>query len=356
MPLRNLTFVNIVQMSKLPTAGEYGIDNVLDLVTNIYGLSVERRNDEAFFRCVSHSPDYHPSCSVNLVTGYYSCFSCGVGGDIISLGARALNKTKLQVASLVCPTDPQSILTRLSRILESKKIYERFENKTKTIEVPPLDSYDDGPMTYLHRRGFHDETLAHFQVRFVRKQRLRTKNGNKMMISFAIAIPIFDEGVHVGWEYRKTEKSPSWMPKTLYTPGISLGPILFGMHNHPTTVVTEGPLDAMFVHQSAFPCVATFGVSNIHHPKKVSRLCSFKSLILFGDRDEAGVKFVHNLHDLTSDKVYSRIARYRRDWAGKDPNELTQDQVRSAIKDAIPYHHWVMRHNMLNHSLINKGS
>lgn len=347
----------------LPTAEEYGIVNILDVVTEIYGIEVaeirrKHGSSEAFFRCVSHKPDNNPSCSVNLKTGYFRCFSCGTGGDIISLGAKALNKTRLEVAALHM-SNVDDIARKVEAVLKAKATYDArryaIETHHELFPFPPLDEYTDQPMDYMYDRGFDQHTLDSFQVKFVWKGKVLTRRGNLMTLFRSIAVPVFDEfHAHAGWLYRATPKSPDWQPRYLYTPGMQVASILFGYTQAYAAsgplVVTEGPLDAMWVSQCGYRTVATFGSSNVQNAHKINLLLNalnlHDSLILFGDRDEAGARFVHKLYDLTANHASCKIFRYRSGWNGTDANSLTAEQVRWGIDHAIPYHDWIIRNNL----------
>lgn len=56
-----------------------------DFYANFFGKFRKASNgDWAMVRCCFHSPDKHPSLSVNFKTGAFCCFSCEVkGGSII---------------------------------------------------------------------------------------------------------------------------------------------------------------------------------------------------------------------------------------------------------------------------------
>lgn len=337
---------------KLTTADEFGIDDVVRIVTDIYKIEVTVRHDEAFFKCVVHS-DHNPSCSINTKTGYWHCFSCGAGGDILSLGSKALGKTRLQVASTLSPTDPKAVLSQIQRMTNAKRQGENREPKT-SVEIPQPEAYQDGPFDFMYRRGFTDQTLHMFGVRYVNRTRIRTKNNKRMGISHCIAIPIYEEdGTLIGWVYRKTSKSPDWQPRYLYTPGVLLTEVVFGLNliapylrSHSEFCVTEGPIDAMWMTQCGYDGVATFGSGNVTNPKKIGKLMSAQSIVICGDRDDAGVEFVHKLGGLTTLQKPTRVFRYQTSWRGTDPNSLTPAQVVSGVTNAIPFTTWEIRNTL----------
>lgn len=56
----------------------------LKQVVEYYGYKVDRKG---WFLCPFHS-DTHPSCSINPRKGYFNCFVCDAGGDLITFTAK----------------------------------------------------------------------------------------------------------------------------------------------------------------------------------------------------------------------------------------------------------------------------
>jgi DNA primase len=173
-----------------------------------------------------------------------------------------------------------------------------------------------------------------------------------MLLKNTICIPIVDwQGEIVSWCFRATEDSPSYQPRYFYTTGRSHATYLFGEYQAriaevTEVVVTEGPIDAMWLWQAGMAGVAMFGTGNAANPTKVEKLSDFAKVTLFGDRDDAGAGFVGTLGSLLVRQTSCSVAKYRKGWAGTDPNTLTLTQVRWAVDHALPYHQWEMQNSL----------
>jgi len=332
---------------KPKTAAELGIGDVRQVIDEVYILDYEIRSGEAHFICPSHD-DKKPSAHVNLVTGYWNCWSCQGGGDIISLGCAILKKKRLAVEAALIPREPDAIRAAIVRTVEARRAVQTPDKDTQTKDrVADPDEYDVRPMDYMYNRGFTQDTLDKYGVRYVHRTSVKTRSNKDMTIYHSVAVPIYDESGAklLSWCYRSTPDSAEHQPRYFYLAGTSTADLLFGhhlTHDSHTVVVTEGPLDSMFVSQAGHPAVALFGASNNRSLVKIGKLAEFRKVVIFGDRNEAGINFSISTGKLLSDQTSVSVARYRRTWVGNDPNTLTEDQVRYAVEHAIPYRAWMM--------------
>lgn len=330
--------------ANLLTAAQLGVENVHDLVRDVFQLQVEVRGDEAYFLCPVH-PDRKPSASVNLKTGWWSCWSCSAGGDIIHLGTKVLKQSRIIVETSLNPTDADSRRTAIMRSCEALRRREEPESRNEHVvdRVQSPSEFDNTPMDYMHSRGFKNSTLVKFGIKYVRRTYVRTRKGKTMKLRKSIAIPLHDvDGELVSWCFRATPQSNDFQPRYFYTTGGPISEILFAEHlldeNKPV-VVTEGAIDAMWIDQAGYQATAVLGASNAN-PIKADRLSDFRRVVIFGDRNAAGIKFVGRLGLLLAPHTSVSIARYRPSWGGADPNELSVQQVSDAIERAIPIHEW----------------
>lgn len=327
---------------KLLTADQFGITDVLDVVQNVYQMEVDIRGDEAYFLCPAHE-DHKPSASVNLKTGYWACWSCSTSGDIIHLGTKVLKMSRMLVETSLSPSDPDSKRLAAVRSLEALKRNRTVQEKDVVVDrIQDPSEFDDEPLTYMRARGFRNRTLRKFGIKFVDSTRVRTKNDKTITIENSIAIPLHDsEGELAGWCFRATPSSPGWQPRYFYTAGSKISDLLFAEHLlvDNAVVLTEGAIDAMWIMQAGFQATAVLGASNAN-VAKADRLSDFRKVVIFGDRNAAGIKFVERMGMLLSSHTSVRVCRYRRSWQGNDPNELTAEQVSAAILRAVPFHEW----------------
>lgn len=296
----------------MPSATELGVESVQDTLTSLFGLEGVLRGDEYDIHCPDPKHvDSSPSCGVSLKTGYWNCFSCGVGGDLAALGARVLGRKRKDVIDLLRPSTPEALLSAVQRKIAAVTMPSSRRAKKASLVLP--GPYEDGPLDEVLARDFDEATLRRWGVRFVPEQMLVGKNG-EFTIRDSIAIPIRDEDSRLlAWCYRATKASPSWQPRYLYTPGVELSELWFGLqHNGPRKVqditIAEGALDAMWVSQCGFPALALLGSKM--GDRKVLRLQSYRSVTLFADRDSAGAQWIDRIGGMLGSKMPVRVVLY----------------------------------------------
>jgi DNA primase len=323
-------------------AAEMGIASVLDVVTQMFSIEGTERGDEYEMMCPHPAhDDARPSGSVNLITGLWHCFSCGRGGDLISLGSLVLGKSRADVEEALKPNTPEALLT----ILRGKLAHAaRAVTPRKLPTVPAPELYADGPLDSLTERGFRLETLRRWGVRYVSSERLEGKKGSFNIFS-SVAIPIrTDSGKLIAWCYRRTPQSADWQPRYLYTTGEELiRETWFGMDRHRNArdiVVVEGALDAMWCDQAGIPAVALLGSDMGRN--KLLRLQGYRSVTLLGDRDAGGVAAVTRLGATLGTLVPLRVATYASWMRAADPQELSPVDLEIALERAKPWAEWVM--------------
>lgn len=320
----------------MPLARDLGIDSVLDVVTNTFHIEGEERGTEYYFPCISPDhTDHRPSCSVNLDTGLFFCFSCGAGGDLLALGSLALGVPKAHVERMLVasPTQPGYM----------ERLWRRIEKHLQREPIPQVEElpgpYGPEPLDYLRQRGYNDATLRRWGCRHVKQQRFTGPNGDYVIRNY-IAIPVINHlQVQLGWCYRAI--NPYTVPRYLYTPGMKIKEIWFGSHLHhdkDKIVIVEGALDCMWLDQCGYPTLAMLGSAPSEN--KVNWLKRFGTVTIFADRDAAGAQAVLRIGKSLQGRVGLWVARYPRYVEGKDPQDLEQVDVEIAIERAIPYVMW----------------
>lgn len=335
----------------MPSATDFGVDSVVEVVEQIYGLEGREIGDEYVILCPD--PDHNdtsPSCSVNTATGYYHCLSCGIGGDLAALGAVVLNQPREAVEALLRPDTPEGMLLalqrRVARLVAPVK-------RSRPLEVP--DHQDRGDFSELLARQFTEESLEKWGIRYVKEQEFIGSRGEPYSIRESIAIPVrTSRGDLAGWCYRRTVASPGWQPRYLYTSGMAVSELWFGVpqpHVSQTAIV-EGALDAIWLDQCGVPALALLGSKM--GDRKIKWLKKYDSVILIPDRDVAGVRWCQRVADDIGTSVPVRIGQYR-EWMisksdptkrASDPEELTPTDVEIVVATAVPYLVW--RHDILD--------
>jgi DNA primase len=310
--------------------------DVLPILTDVFNIEGELRGKEFYIHCPNPGHvDRSPSCSVSVESGLWHCFACGVGGDLYKLGQIILGYTPGEVKELLKPKSAESLLRSVQSRL-SKLTYR--ERKTK-IELP--GPYESGPLGELRSRGFSQETLRRWGVRYVTWEKLRGHKG-PFNIQKSFAIPIRNEdGKLEAWCYRRSAESPQWQPKYVYTPGTDLTRMWYGLEHHSqagTIVVVEGALDAMWLDQCGIPALAMLGSQPSE--QKILRLQNYRQVLLLGDCDAAGAIAVERIGKVLANRVGVRVARYPKWCNAKDPQELHPVDVEVVLAQAVSWAEW----------------
>ena len=270
--------------------------------------------------CPFHTNASTPAFYINKHTGLWTCFNptCGKHGSLKDLMAHYGDKKIVreyevdEIEELLKFSDDEKEDTSWGDVLESIQLdYDTDIHK----------------ISYLLDRGFTKETLKYFEVSFSEK-----KN--------RIVIPVRDHHFKVvGFVGRTTNEDV--IPKYLNSKGLPKKTILFNLNNakkYDVGIVTEGPLDAMKVHQAGFPnVVASFG-ANITERQIALLREYFQKIIVFSDNDIAGFSMRRNIISMAGDIdveyiVYPDDGIYA-DKPPKDPGDLTDSAMLRAVTDA----------------------
>lgn len=328
----------------MPRAGALGVNDVQAIAEGLFKLDGRAEGDEYRFLCPNPQHlDSDPSCSVNLDSGYWHCFVCGVGGDFAALGCITLGKQREEVLELLKPASVEGLVHVVRNKLAA------INSRTKRPEPPPPlgGPYEPGPLSSLRARGFELPTLRKWGVRFCEEQELIGHKG-PFTIRNSIAIPIKDEnGTLLAWCYRRTDSSPPWQPRYLYDREVSH--LWFGMDQHPSgdVCIVEGALDDIWLDQQDIPGLGLLGAGMAGGKRslqsKVSRLQRYKSIILIGDRDSGGEAWVRLIGNALGERMPVWVATYSSWMYGRDPQELPGLDLELMIVRAKPWSRWRMR-------------
>ena len=350
----------------MATAEELGIEDVLDLLTNTFGIEGDLHRGSFRMRCPNPDhPDNNPSASVRLEDGIFNCFSCDAKGDLIDLGHLVLGTPKRGIMEMLRPASTDAKRAALHKRLEARrKAVEAVpaSRHRHSISVPTEGSYEDGPLDYLKARGFNGRTLRKFGVRFAPLVTLYRTEHDGERRSFelhnAIAIPILSEtGDCLAWCYRATDDSQGWFRKTryIYTPEVqdTLNQTWFGLHlvsDSQEITICEGALDAIWCWQNGIPALAILG-SQVKQHSKISKLRVFRKVTLLTDKDLSGITTAYNLGEaLQSVGTPVSVCRYQR-WMlsrtgeqAKDAQDLCGVDLELVHARAIPFSIWKRGH------------
>lgn len=338
------------------TAIDYGVEDVREVVAEVFRLEFIDLGRELTLHCPN--PDHNdskPSCSINSITGLWNCFSCEAGGDIADLGALVLHQTLNQVSAVLSPHTPEARLAALKRRVERLSERAAPVSPSEPVRVPRKRAARF-PIDALMERQFTYEQQKRWDIAWITEQKLQGSQ-KEFNVTSSIGIPIKDsDSTLQAWCYGATRESASWQPKYLYTPGVEINELWFGLQHHTDAehiTVVEGALDAMWADQCGVPALALLGSKM--GDKKIRWLQRYKSVTLMPDRDQAGLKWAVRVGDALVERVPVRVAQYRPwmlrkrpvadgSWPeAKDPEDLRPIDLEIMLATASPYMMWRRR-------------
>jgi DNA primase len=342
-----------------------------DLLTVVGGRTQLRRSGSRWMgRCPFHE-ERTPSFSVSPEKGFYYCFGCQRGGDLISFvqetenvdfgGAVEWLADRFGVALEYEESSPQAEAKRA----RSKRLYDLLDQAASFFERYLWESQAGGPARdYLAGRGLREEACREFRLGLslggttltrkalekgfspddLRAAGLSNARGADYFTQ-RLMFPLADaRGRVVGFQARRLREDDPLRGKYVNSPEGDLfrkSDLLYGLHLSRTAiaregraVVVEGNTDVIALRQIGFePVVASMGTALTEgHLKELRRLTN--RLVLCFDGDAAGEAATLRGMELAAGRGFElRIVTLP---PGLDPADLAAE-LESFVRDARPY-------------------
>lgn len=294
--------------------------DITDVISGYVNLKKAGRNLVGL--CPFHN-EKTPSFSVSSENGFFHCFGCGVGGDVITFIKRIENldyvdavKFLAQRAGMSVPEDNKNEgLTRLrSRIYEANREAARFYHK---MLYTPEGSK---ALEYFRSRQLSEKTIIHFGLGYSPRSRFELVNylkskgftDNELIqanlanksergylfdrFSDRVMFPIMDlRGNVIAFGGRiMSDLKPKYL-NTSDTPAFNKSRNLFALQfaknkANGQLILVEGYMDVIALHQAGFEnAIATLGTALTQEQATViKRYCD--EVVICYDADEAGQK------------------------------------------------------------------
>lgn len=294
--------------------------NIADVIGSYVNLKKAGRNLVGL--CPFHN-EKTPSFSVSSENGFFHCFGCGVGGDVITFIKRIENldyidavKLLAQRAGMTVPEDnsSQGMMQLRNRIYEANREAARFFHKVL------YSPEGKNGLEYLRGRGLTEKTIIHFGLGYSPKSRFELVNYLKKKgftaseivqanlanrsdrgylfdrFSDRVMFPIIDlRGNVIGFGGRiMSDIKPKYL-NTSDTPAFNKSRNLFALQfaknkAQGQLILVEGYMDVIALHQAGFEnAVATLGTALTQEQATViKRYCD--EVVICYDADEAGQK------------------------------------------------------------------
>lgn len=327
----------------------FGPDQTLAILNEI-GVDVVSDTDEVWMAlCPFHGNLNTPAFAVNKTNGTFFCFndSCGASGNMLSLVVNVTKKSIFGAERIIARGRANGIVD-LNQVLKKAMEDEPMPTMPQsTIDVMKgLFWKSQQAREYMAGRGFTDETMLHYEIGYSNKQR-------------SIAVPMHDAmGNPVGVVGRSIVNKRFHNSKKL-----PRKETLWNLHRakrEPRVVITEATFDAMRVWQATgIEAVACLGSSfSEYHATQLKKY--FTQVIIMTDDDQkltinancrvckndgarecrghnTGLKLGRQIAKAASglSVSWAHLDSLKRYDGMKDAGDMTDDQIRYAIRHAI---------------------
>jgi DNA primase len=333
-----------------------GFIDVENLIDQLSIGPFTRAGDELTMSCPlpSHGGvDNNPSFSINESKKVYNCFICG-GGDLADLVAKLKgvsrdNAKKLVRESTSFPSDPQSFIERVERI-----IYFTPDIQVKT-DTP---IYNEGliypwylkacggeGLDYFNRRGITGATIDKLWLGYDpehhRKYKEKFTGEVRQHIGPAAIIPVYHEGYLVGWQERWIDPKPEGIPKYTNTDHLprksvvyNIGSITLSRTHFDAVIVVEAPLTAAYLESNGFVAVATFGTEA--NAEQIQQLRRLKRVLLWYDNDPGGKQGLVKMANALDSHVEVLVVPFV-PGEKSDANDVLSEHLLEYVEAAKPW-------------------
>lgn len=319
-----------------PGAPKYAESHVKSILRAI-GVQIVTETEHDFLCfCPIHGNKNTPSLSVSKTKDSYLCFNgaCGASGSLIDLVTKTTDRNIFEAMRFVLghqPTDEEDFEDTLNTVLLNAPEFDEFPMGVIDRLYGGMCEPDSPGRTYMHGRGFTDETIDFFKVGYSSKKKM-------------VAVPMHSpDGLPIGIIGRSTTSK-----KFKNSAGLATSKTWFNLHRakraSSTAIVVEASFDALAVHQAGFPNVVAALGSGLSEYKMQLLDKHFDKLVILTDNrdyDTAGASMGMKLADrfITTKDIlwgqYSYVETYARNV--KDATDMTSDEIVTTIVNAIPH-------------------
>ena len=305
-----------------------------DLRSILHACGIEIVSQSGFdFLCLCpfhHNTD-SPAFAVSYAKGLYVCYNqnCNSAGDILDLVMKLTQRNSFEAMRFISQNKLSSVELleeELKELLDDKPEFEEFPEATLVKLYNGLLA-NEKAKDYFASRKINLSSLAHFSLGY---------SENMNMVTVPLHSP---DGIPVGIIGRSIEGK-----SFKNSPNLPRNKTMFNIHRAKreggTIIVVESSFDAIRLWQAGFPnAVATLGGSisetNLNLLNKYS-----STIIIMTDNDQAG----RALGTTIATKLNRKNilwARYSHESVyphmAKDVGDLTDEEIKTCIKNAIPH-------------------
>ena len=338
--------------------------NIVDVVRNYVNL--EKKGKNYFGICPFHD-DHTPSMSVSEEKQIFTCFVCGVSGNVFSFIKNYENITFIEAVNKVANLSGISLSQNINVVKKYDKEYKAYDLAVKYYKNNLKSELGKKAKTYLESRNINENIINEFDIgvsfndnnlsklligkNYEENMLVNIGLSNKSDILYdlfrnRIMFPIHNSnGDAVGFSGRVYNNEPdSKYINTKETYIFKKGEILFNYHRaileakkNKYLILCEGQMDAIRIYASGIKNVcATMGTALTNYHINLLKKLNVK-IILNMDSDNAGIKAtLHNGELLSKSNIDVSVIKLN---GAKDPDEYINkygiDNYKDCIKHAV---------------------
>jgi DNA primase len=284
--------------------------------------------------CPFHRNTDSPAFAVSYSKGLYVCYNqnCNASGTILNLVMELTGRNSFEALRFISSnklSDAQALEEELQDLLQDKPEFEEFPQSVQNKLHEDLVLHDiNASQAYFNMRKIYQEAWEYFGLGYSISQQM-------------VTVPLHSpDGILVGVIGRSIDGGKRFKN----SPNLPRNKTMFNLHRAKreggTIIVVESSFDAIRLWQAGFPnAVATLGGSisdiNISHLNKYA-----SKIIIMTDNDQAG----RALGNTIANKLRNKDvlwARYNQNEiypnSAKDVGDLTDEEIKQCIKNAIPH-------------------
>lgn len=338
--------------------------NIVDVVRNYVNL--EKKGKNYFGICPFHD-DHTPSMSVSEEKQIFTCFVCGVSGNVFSFVKNYENITFMEAVNKVAGISGISLSQNINVVKRYDKEYKAYDLAVKYYKNNLKSELGRSAREYLKQRNINEDIINEFDIGVslndnnLSKLLVGKNYDEKMLLDIGlvnkgetiydlfrnrIMFPIHNSnGEPVGFSARiYNNEVDSKYINTRETYIFKKGEILFNYHRaileakrSKYLILCEGQMDAIRIYASGIKNVcATMGTALTNYHVNLLRKLNVK-IILNMDSDNAGIKAtLANGELLSKSNIEVSVLKLT---GAKDPDEYINkfgvDKYKECINHAI---------------------
>jgi len=271
-------------------------------------------NEEQYARCPfkqNHKHgDHNPSFGVNVKKGVFYCHGCHERGTFRDLAE------KLRVGLQEETPDLEELNDTIDKLLGESG--------------DPVDDVKVYPESWLNQFEAERQMITEYwsvERQISRRVVASFRLGYDTLTNSA-TIPIRNfHGKPLGVIRRRMAKNAK--PRYMYPKGFKITEHLWGSHavvGEHTIAVCEGSVDALACWSAGIPAVALLGSRISTHQVHLLNKIGPTEVVVLPDRDKPGREAAVRVAEAVSGCLVS-VGKYRSGWSGKDPADLTRQQL-----------------------------